>query len=275
MQNLFREVSPAEQPHLHRALDELCAKAGIEKPTLCFINDTSHLGEVERFQLEHMAGAMHFDKPRIVLGEKIRHIFDHTGPDSAVSDELKAVIAHEIGHIKYGDVKLYKVLPLRLSPILGMVAGAAGAHYYLHAKEKAAAARAAGVAEANIQASMQQDWEKSDQHVAVPQMQEHYKVAKIIAGSLLGLAAGTTIYALGHRHVEFRADRTAMELMGSGEPIGNALRKLESAFKHDLHSDPQLVEELKKENQIARFYQKLMHPPMAERLARADSWGRG
>ena len=35
---IFRPVPEHEAPHIHAAIEELCTKAGIGKPKLCFVN---------------------------------------------------------------------------------------------------------------------------------------------------------------------------------------------------------------------------------------------
>ena len=91
---------------------------------------------------------MNLDKPSIVFGDKMRAIMGHHTPDATVSEEFKAVLAHELCHIKYSDVHLAKIIPLRLSPWLGAVAGLLGVFYYEHLHKKAENAKKAGMLEA-------------------------------------------------------------------------------------------------------------------------------
>jgi Zn-dependent protease with chaperone function len=282
MQNPFlhvmRDVSAEEAPYLHQAIEELCSKAGIEKPALRFITNADRLGPLHQFTFEHMAAAMHIDTPAIILGDKMRAMLGHHTPDAVVSEEFKAVLAHEIGHLKHGDVQMHKILPLRFSPILGMVAGAAGMWYYQHLQHKKDLAQKAGVPEAQAHATIAQEWEKSDQSsVPVPPtFSHHISAAKTIAGGLLGFAVGTAVFALGHRHIEFRADRISAELMGDGKPLARALERITEGFRQT-HANlpPEVAEAANKRNPVIKFFMSLMHPKTEERIARSLAWTGG
>lgn len=275
---IARKISPAEAPHLHAAVEDLCRKANISKPAICCVHDTRGLGPLFRHIFEHIAAATKIEEgPAIILGDKFRAIMGHHALNEPISEEMKSILAHEIGHIKNGDINKYKILPLRLSPILGMVAGAAGMWYYQHLQQKKEQAKLAGATEAEAHAAIAKEWEQSDQS-SVPITQtfhHHVSAAKTIAGGLLGFAVGTGIFALGHRHIEFRADRCSAELMGSGQPLANALRHLRSGLQESFSAAaPDVHEAARKMNPVAKFFMSLMHPSDAQRITRLESWVR-
>lgn len=271
------DVSEHEAPALHAALDRLCQKAGIEKPTLTFVNASEFQNPLHRFTFEHMAGALHLDKPRIVIGDKMRMMLDHHNLTAPISEEFEAVLAHEIGHIKYGDVKLHKVIPMRLSPWLGALAGVAGVWFYNHLKEKAAENLRLGKSQEQSDAELLAQWNKSDMLTTLPEEKPHplMQVIKYIAGGFLGFAAGTAVYSIAHRHIEFRADRTSAELMEDGKPLARALVKLREAFSHGTNDiEPEVRAAYQKQGPIKKLLQQLTHPQDAERIERLNNWSR-
>ena len=275
LDKLFVPQSEADAPALHASVDRLCAEAGIKKPKICFVDaEAQSLTPLKKFIYEHMCGAMHIGEPRIVLGEKFRAIMGHHSADAAVSEELESILAHEIAHIKKGDVLLHKVIPLRMSPFIGMLAGIAGVWYYEHLQAKHKS-RALNKSEAQIQHDIHTEWKESDKptEVIVPQVDTATTIAKHIAGGLLGFGVGTAVYAIGHRHIELRADRISAELMGSGKPLANALQTLRSGVQNNI--SPEIREAYKKENSpLTRWLEGLTHPSDAERIERLNNWSR-
>ncbi|MFO0109590.1 MAG: M48 family metallopeptidase, partial [Alphaproteobacteria bacterium] len=224
---------------------------------------------------EHMAGALCLDKPRILIGEKMRKMLGNHRLHEPISEEFKAVLAHEISHLKHGDVKLWKVIPLRLSPFLGLAAGFAGVAYAEHLKKKeheTSKQKDAATARADIHA----EWEKSDQpSEPFPEaMNPLLRIGKYVAGGLLGFAVGTGLYALAHRHIEFRADRVSAELIEDGKPLARALQSLREQLQNSVRQNPEIIGEIKKMNPVKKMLHALMHPSDAERIRRLESWAR-
>ncbi|MEM4335959.1 MAG: zinc metalloprotease HtpX [Candidatus Anstonellales archaeon] len=95
-----KEVSEEEAPELHKMVEELAKKAGIPKPKVCIVNNPS-------------PNAFAFGRT-----QKSSYVAVHTGLMNALSEEeVKAVLAHEIGHIKHRDVfviTMASVLPVLL-----------------------------------------------------------------------------------------------------------------------------------------------------------------
>ena len=82
-----RPLSEAEAPHIHQMLQELADEAGIEKPQL----GLSEINIPNAFAYGRSKRSGHIAITRPILG-----LLDR--------DELKAVLGHEMGHIKHNDM---------------------------------------------------------------------------------------------------------------------------------------------------------------------------
>ncbi|MGB9719563.1 MAG: zinc metalloprotease HtpX [Candidatus Anstonellales archaeon] len=95
-----KEVSKEEAPELHNMVEELAKKAGIPKPKVCMVHNNS-------------PNAFAFGRT-----QKSSYVAVHTGLLNILSkEEVEAVLAHEIGHIKHRDVfviTMASVLPVLL-----------------------------------------------------------------------------------------------------------------------------------------------------------------
>jgi heat shock protein HtpX len=94
----MREISPSDYPEIHAIVDEVCRLANVKKPKVFLVQDAS-------------PNAFAFGRT-----PSDSNIAVHTGLLNVLNkDEVKAVIAHEIGHIKHWDVAvitLASVVPL-------------------------------------------------------------------------------------------------------------------------------------------------------------------
>jgi heat shock protein HtpX len=82
-----QEVTPAEAPELHRMVEDLAREAGIPKPKVYIIPDDSPNAFATGRNPEHAAVAATQGIMRILTPE-----------------ELKGVLAHEIGHVRNRDI---------------------------------------------------------------------------------------------------------------------------------------------------------------------------
>jgi heat shock protein HtpX len=82
-----QEVSPGEAPELHRMVEDLAREAGIPKPKVYIIPDDSPNAFATGRNPEHAAVAATTGIMRILTPE-----------------ELKGVLAHEIGHVRNRDI---------------------------------------------------------------------------------------------------------------------------------------------------------------------------
>lgn len=279
LDRLYRPVSWAEAPSLHAAVEDLCARAGVPKPKICFIDSSHFTNALERMNLDWNAFASNPDEPRLILGSGIRTLYGHHHGSSAVSDELKAVLAHEISHLKNNDVAMWKMHAWRRSPFALGIAAIVGTWYYQHLKDVEATSRAAGKPEDEIWKDTQAAWEASGaEHKEnlgmLGVLHPGVAAARSIAGGLLGLTAGFGLYALHSRHIEFRADRGAAELLGSGEPMARALVTLhnEGAAAFDRLPKEVVKEHRRSKGPLELIYNALSHPKSQERVDRLMAW---
>lgn len=82
-----RPLSEAEAPHIHQMVEELAMMAGIPKPEVCL----SEISIPNAFAFGRSSKSGHIAITRPILG-----LLDR--------DELKAVLGHEMGHIKHNDM---------------------------------------------------------------------------------------------------------------------------------------------------------------------------
>ncbi|HXF52322.1 MAG TPA: M48 family metallopeptidase [Dehalococcoidia bacterium] len=96
-----REVSPAEEPELHRIVENLCIGAGLPKPKVYIIEDGSPNAFATGRDPEHAAIAV----TRGLL-QKLDRL------------ELEGVIAHELSHIGNYDIRLMTIVVV----LVGLIA---------------------------------------------------------------------------------------------------------------------------------------------------------
>ncbi|MDL2209835.1 zinc metalloprotease HtpX [Desulfovibrio sp. OttesenSCG-928-O18] len=87
-----REVSPADAPMLHKMVDELAHNAGIPKPRVCVIPDDSPNAFATGRNPQHAVVAVTQGILRLLSPE-----------------ELRGVLAHEIGHVVNRDILVQTV----------------------------------------------------------------------------------------------------------------------------------------------------------------------
>ena len=96
-----REVSPNEAPGLHQMVDELAREAGIPKPRVCIIPGEAPNAFATGRDPEHGV---------VAVTEGIVGLLSR--------DELKAVLAHEIGHIMNRDILVQTVAGVLASVVM-------------------------------------------------------------------------------------------------------------------------------------------------------------
>ena len=82
-----RPLSEAEAPEIHRMVEELAQAAGVPKPEVCI----SEINVPNAFAYGRSSRSGHIAVTRPILGLLNR-------------DELRAVLGHEMGHIKHNDM---------------------------------------------------------------------------------------------------------------------------------------------------------------------------
>jgi heat shock protein HtpX len=171
-----REVTEADAPRLHAIASELSARAGIPKPRVFIVQDPSPNAFATGRNPAHGV---------VAVTTGIMSILDE--------NELRGVLAHELGHIKNRDTLI--------STVAATMAGAIS--YLTHILFFFGGGGSSDDRRGNPLASLA------------------LLILSPIIAAILQMALSRTR--------EFRADDFGAELAGSGEPLARALLKLERA----------------------------------------------
>ena len=98
-----RELSPADAPYIHQVVAELAANAGIPKPRICVIPEQAPNAFATGRDPEHGV---------VAVTEGIVSLLS--------PEELRGVLAHEIGHIANRDILIQTVASVLGSAIVGI-----------------------------------------------------------------------------------------------------------------------------------------------------------
>ncbi len=98
-----RELAPSDAPALHAMVEELAARAGIPKPRVCVIPEQAPNAFATGRDPEHGV---------VAVTEGIMHMLS--------PEELRGVIAHEIGHIANRDILIQTVAGVLASAIVSI-----------------------------------------------------------------------------------------------------------------------------------------------------------
>ncbi len=98
-----RELSPQDAPALHAMVEELSANAGIPKPKVCIIPEQAPNAFATGRDPEHGV---------VAVTEGLMHLL--------TPEELRGVIAHEIGHIANRDILIQTVAGVLASAIVSI-----------------------------------------------------------------------------------------------------------------------------------------------------------
>ncbi len=98
-----RELSPSDAPALHQMVEELAARAGIPKPRVCVIPEQAPNAFATGRDPEHGV---------VAVTEGLMHLLS--------TEELRGVIAHEIGHIANRDILIQTVAGVLASAIVSI-----------------------------------------------------------------------------------------------------------------------------------------------------------
>lgn len=215
-----QEVSPAEAPELHAIVQELSQRAGIPKPRVCVMQQP---------QPNAFATGRNPKHGVVAVTTGILEMLDRR--------ELRAVLAHEIGHIAHRDILV--------SSIAAVLASAIG--YLAHSM---------------MFASMYGG--RSDDDNASP--------GAMILMMLVAPIAATLVQMGISRSREFLADEGGARLSGDPQALASALTKLQQ-YAQAIPADVQpataslyIVNPLTGGQRIARLFST--HPPTEERVER-------
>ena len=217
-------VTREDAPQLYDMVDRLRQRAGLPMPVVAIANQE---------QPNAFATGRSPEKAVVAVTRGILTMMPR--------EEMEAVIAHELAHIKNRDMLIATV-----------AAGIAGAIGYLPYLLMFGGGR-----------------NDENRHPAVG-----------LALMLLAPIAAMIIQYAVSRQREFEADRVGAEILGRPLPLANALRRLD-AMAHRIPMEvPQAAAPLAQVNPLAAYGGGMMklfstHPPTEERVAKLEAMARG
>lgn len=230
-----RRVAHADDPELHNVVEEMAIAAGIPRPPVYLIEDTAMNAFATGRDPEHAAVAITRG-----LRERLRR------------DELQAVIAHEISHVRYLDIRLMMLM----ATLVGLVVLVVdffwrSMRYRLWAGggRRQDGARQGGAA------------------VLLMVVALVFSVVAPLLARVIQLAAS--------RQREYLADAGAVELTRNPEAMISALRAL-GADREVLEAANRATAHLYIVQPIKRWEKRAQgllatHPPLEERIRRLES----
>ena len=211
------EVTPEQQPHLHRTVAEVAQQAGLPKPKVYVIENDAPNAFATGRNPEHAAVAVTTGIMRI-LTER----------------ELRAVIGHELGHVKNRDILI--------SSMVATIAGAISMLAFIS--------------------------------IFFRNSRSPYAFLAIIVAWVIAPIAAGIIQASISRTREFQADRTGAELTHDPASLATALEKLHQGIKERPMEATPMAESTAhlyivhpfKSGGLANLFST--HPPVEERVKR-------
>jgi heat shock protein HtpX len=217
-------VTPEQAPDLYAMVTRLCERANLPMPALYVVPDPTPNAFATGRDPKHSAVAVNDGLLRLLN-----------------SDEVEAVIAHELGHVKHRDTLITTISATMAGAIMML---ARMAQYSLM-----------------FSGYGHRDRDRGENPIALLAM----VILAPVAAMLLQLAVS--------RSREYEADRASAQLTGRPLSLAGALRKLETANdRQPMNASPAtahmfIVNPLRGQAFASLFS---THPPVAERIARLE-----
>ncbi|WP_300810367.1 zinc metalloprotease HtpX [uncultured Desulfovibrio sp.] len=223
-----RELSPEEAPYLHQIVEELAARAGIPKPRVCIVPEEAP---------NAFATGRNPENAVVAVTDGIMRLLS--------PQELRGVIAHEIGHIVNRDILIQTIAGVMASAIVTL---------------------------ANIlQFSAIFGGNRDENGNSNP-------LAALVLAILAPIAASLIQMAIS-RSREYLADDTGAALCGQPLALAGALHRLgQASGQIPMHQGNPSTEQmfivtpLFRNGGMARLFST--HPPLEERIARLQAMAR-
>lgn len=265
LKNYYR-VATDDHP-IVREVKRLSEQAGIKTPPnvhLQIADVSNKPGTNTMFR--YMIGVLPRGKD-MVFGTSAYNLFG----GNYTSEEMSAVIAHELGHIKHHDVAQLGTKRLaNASPFLGMAIAMTALSIYENYKKRKTR-KEHDTEEEKLPGeegySYEQEAEERDKPLGRAMI-----AAKYLAAAALGLIAGTFVAKLLNNHMEYSADKYSAQLMGSGKPLARALEKFYNhATQRHQSMENSGVMTKKASRVFYKFFNWLSHPDITKRIDRLHS----
>ncbi len=220
-----RELSPGEAPMLHRMVEELAENAGIPKPRVCLVPDQAP---------NAFATGRNPQNAVVAVTEGIVRLLS--------PDELRGVLAHEIGHITNRDILVQSVAGVLATVVM----------YVANMMQFAAIFGMGG------------------------RNNEGNGGGGLVSGLLLAflapVAASLIQFAIS-RSREYMADATGARLCGNPHALASALAKLSSFSRPPRRGDNPATAHMFIVNPFSGGLRGLFstHPPVEDRIRRLEA----
>lgn len=218
------EVGESEAPQLYAIVRDLTVRAGMPMPRL-FVAPGDQPNAFATGRNEHHAA--------VAVTQGLLQVVDE--------DELRGVLAHELSHVRHGDI------------LIGSVAAAVAMGITFAARIAMWGAMLGGGGD-----------------------DDNNNVFGLLAMMILAPIAAMVLQMAISRSREFEADRGGAELVGSGEPLARALEKLDVYSRrvpmkvNPAQASAYIVNPLSgRKVRFSSLFQT--HPPTEERVARLRS----
>lgn len=215
-----QEVSQNDAPALHAMVDELSARAGIPKPRVCIMPEQTPNAFATGRNPEHGV---------VAVTEGILRLLS--------PEEIKGVLAHEIGHIKNRDILIQTIAGVMASVITSLAFMAKMAFFFGGGGDD----------------------------------EDGNPLAALILAIVAPIAAMLIQMAIS-RSREYLADDTGAHLAGNSHGLASALEKLDAYSKQaPMHAGGQATAHMFIVNPFAGMSMSSLfatHPPIAERVQR-------
>lgn len=225
------EVGPGDAPELHSMVAELARRAAIPIPRIYVIPEAAPNAFATGRNPRHAA---------VAVTEGIMQALSH--------DELMAVLAHELGHVRNRDI-LVGTIAATMAGAISMLANMA------------------------LWAGMLGGRSDDDE--------SPLGVVGAVMAMLFAPIAATLIQLAISRSREYGADATSARLLGTGRPLARALRKLQQgalllaqrgyASRVEPATAHMFIVNPLSGRSIASLFST--HPPIEERIARLEAMG--
>lgn len=250
-------------PSFFQAVEEIAARLKISAPDF-FLTGGSMSGHPNFMKMHFAPNAAALSKKTVILSPPLLEALGNSDLSKPISDELRAVIAHEMHHCaNFTSLSLMKFAPVLLMPAAAMTG------LYLYNNAKANAAKEGDTSKEKLVEHVHKEADKL--HDTLPEeaksswlIRAVNTTAKYMAVAAAGVGVGLLLTRQGARYHEFAADAFASEASHNKNSIISALEKIfeycgVTAAEHD------------------KMYKGVMgetfgaHPSLAERAAHVHS----
>jgi hypothetical protein len=260
----FTPLSREGNEGIYLAVEELCQKAGVAIPTL-----TTHTGAHPLLNAMPAAAVLYKETPHIFLNpsmlQKILGSEINFAHQASIPDELKAIVAHELGHIKRGDLGMFGSHRLAGFAPLACMAGTLAGLYAIRSYWSKNKSEKTLPSQKEAEISL-----KLPENVKSPTLETAKKIALYTVTAIAGLATGVIVGQKLRHNMEYSCDAFSKQIMGSGQPIVSFFKK----FGHFMdESNTKMFEKLPEQYRATaikfiKMIEGLLHPSIESRINR-------